>query len=148
GGGDLRQDRGHRCASGRARAGARAGRPGQGLAARRVAGRAAARAGPGRRQRRRPLRLTAQMPVARSFCGPRSAADNGRGHPHPRWWDAGWVGLEVLGEDEVVIERADEAIDLLFHVRVHQALEIADERLGAAIELLVEALDKLLLEDA
>src|SRR6476659_6963619 len=57
------------------------------------------------------------------------------------------VGLEVLGEDQVVIERLDEAIDLLLHVGVHQSLEIADERLGAAIELLVEALDELLLED-
>ena len=31
---------------------------------------------------------------------------------------------------------------------VHQALEVADERLGAAVELLVEALDDVLLEDA
>ena len=46
------------------------------------------------------------------------------------------------------VERLDEAIDLLLHVGVHQALEIADERLGAAVELLVEALDELLLEDA
>src|SRR4051794_13095953 len=59
-----------------------------------------------------------------------------------------WVGLEVLGKDQVVGERRDEAVDLLFHVGVHQALEIADERLGAAVELLVEALDELLLEDA
>src|SRR4051794_12161501 len=58
------------------------------------------------------------------------------------------VGLEVLGEDQIVIERLDEAIDLLLHVGVHQSLEIAHERLGAAIELLVEALDELLLEDA
>ncbi|TMK98623.1 MAG: hypothetical protein E6G41_17980 [Actinobacteria bacterium] len=47
-----------------------------------------------------------------------------------------------------MIERLDEAIDLLFHVRVHQALEIAHERLGAAVELLVEALDEVLLVDA
>src|SRR5689334_6504502 len=58
------------------------------------------------------------------------------------------VGLEVLGEDQVVIERLDEAVDLLLHVRVHQSLEIAHERLRAAVELLVEALDELLLEDA
>src|SRR5689334_3816030 len=57
------------------------------------------------------------------------------------------VGLEVLGEDQVVIERLDEAVDLLLHVRVHQSLEIAHERLRAAVELLVEALDELLLED-
>src|SRR5690349_9334625 len=59
-----------------------------------------------------------------------------------------WVGLEVLGEDQVVIERLHEAVDLLLHVGVHQALEVADERLGAPVELLVEALDELLLEDA
>ena len=58
------------------------------------------------------------------------------------------VGLEVLGDDVAGLERGDEALDLLLHVGVHQALEVADERLGAAVELLVEALDELLLEDA
>ena len=36
----------------------------------------------------------------------------------------------------------------ILHVGVHHALEVADERLGAAVELLVEAVDDLLLEDA
>src|SRR4051794_3427377 len=72
--------------------------------------------------------------------GPRTAADGG-GTP-------GWEALEVLGEDQVALECVDEAIDLVLHVRVHEALEITHERLGAAIELLVEALDELLLEDA
>src|SRR3954454_11058888 len=71
--------------------------------------------------------------------GPRTAADGG-GTP-------GWEALEVLGEDQVVLECVDEAIDLVLHVRVHEALEIAHERLGAAVELLVEALDEVLLVD-
>ena len=45
-------------------------------------------------------------------------------------------------------ERGDEALDLVLHVRLRQALEVADERLGAAVELLVEALDGVLVEDA
>ena len=45
-------------------------------------------------------------------------------------------------------ERGDEALDLLLHVRLHEALQVADQRLGAAVELLVEALDDVLLEDA
>ena len=48
----------------------------------------------------------------------------------------------------VVVERVDEALDLVLHVRRHEALEVADEGLGAAVELLVEALDGVLLVDA
>jgi hypothetical protein len=48
----------------------------------------------------------------------------------------------------VAVERLDEALDLVLHVGRHQPLEVTDERLGPAIELLVEALDEILLEDA
>ena len=42
----------------------------------------------------------------------------------------------------------DEALDLLLHVGLREALEVADERLGAAVELLVEAVDRLLVVEA
>src|SRR3954452_3889393 len=56
--------------------------------------------------------------------------------------------LEVLGDDVALVERGGEALDLVLHVGVRQALEVADQGLGPAVELLVEALDELLLEDA
>ena len=58
------------------------------------------------------------------------------------------LGLEVVGEDVISVERGDEALDLILHVGVHHPLEVADESLGAAVEHLVEALDDGLLEDA
>ena len=60
----------------------------------------------------------------------------------------GAEALEVVGEDVISVERGDEALDLILHVGVHHPLEVADERLGAAVEHLVEALDDGLLEDA
>src|SRR3954468_2553162 len=60
----------------------------------------------------------------------------------------GWRALEVLGDDVILGQRRGEALDLVLHVGVRQALEVAHQRLGAAVELLVEALDELLLEDA
>ena len=45
------------------------------------------------------------------------------------------------GRMSSAVERGDEALDLVLHVGPHEALEVADERLGAAVELLVEALD-------
>src|SRR3954449_4476919 len=59
----------------------------------------------------------------------------------------GWRALEVLGDDVIGVQRGGEALDLVLHVGVREALEVADQRLGAAVELLVEALDELLLED-
>src|SRR4051794_11502814 len=56
--------------------------------------------------------------------------------------------LEVLRDDVAGLEGGDEALDLLLHVGLHQALEIADQGLRAAVELLVEALDDVLLEHA
>src|SRR3954453_2735203 len=56
------------------------------------------------------------------------------------------LGLEVLGNDVAGLEGGDETLDLLLHVGLHQVLQVAHERLGAAIELLVEALDDVLLE--
>ena len=49
--------------------------------------------------------------------------------------------LEVFGEDRVGAEGGDEALDLVLHVRLGQPLEVAHERLGAAVELVVEAVD-------
>ena len=48
-----------------------------------------------------------------------------------------WSSASALGE----------ALDLLFHVGVDQALEVVDQAVGAAVELLVEALDGVLVED-
>src|SRR3954453_16694783 len=56
--------------------------------------------------------------------------------------------LEVLGDDVIGVQRGGEALDLVLHVGVRQALEVPDQRRGAAVELLVEALDELLVEDA
>src|SRR4051794_21600848 len=55
---------------------------------------------------------------------------------------------EVHGEDAVRVQRGREAVELLLHVGVREALEVADQRLGAGVELLLEALDELLLEHA
>jgi len=41
-----------------------------------------------------------------------------------------------------------EAVELLFHVGVGEPLEIEDERLRAAIELLVKAIDCFLVEQS
>src|SRR4051795_6854456 len=60
----------------------------------------------------------------------------------PEW------GLEVLGDDVAGLEGGDETLDLVLHVGLHQVLQVAHERLGATVELLVEALDDVLLEDA
>ena len=56
--------------------------------------------------------------------------------------------LEVFRQDGVGPEGADEALDLLGHVGAHQPLVVAGECVGAAVELLVEALDGVLGEDA
>src|SRR3954452_1712245 len=45
------------------------------------------------------------------------------------------------------MESADEAVDLLCHVRAHQPLVVAGQRVRTAVELLVEALDGVLGED-
>src|SRR3954447_21379987 len=58
------------------------------------------------------------------------------------------VRLEVLGDDVAGLEGGDEPVDLVLHVGLHQVLEVAHEGLGAAVELLVEALDDVLVEDA
>ena len=55
--------------------------------------------------------------------------------------------LEVVRKDVIGLERVHEPLDLILHVGVHHALEVAHELLGAAIELLVEALDHVLGED-
>src|SRR3954451_18507687 len=55
--------------------------------------------------------------------------------------------LEVVGDDVAGLERRDEPLDLVLHVGLHHALEVAHQRLGAAVELLVEALDDVLVED-
>ena len=57
-------------------------------------------------------------------------------------------GSEVHRPDGVGGEGAREALDLLLHVGARQALEVADERLGAVVELLVEAVDRLLVVEA
>ncbi len=49
--------------------------------------------------------------------------------------------LEVFGQDRVGVQRGGEAVGLGLHVRLHQAAEVLDERLGAEVELLVEAVD-------
>src|SRR5215218_7282142 len=53
-------------------------------------------------------------------------------------------GLEVLGEDVVRVQRVDESLDLILHVRASQAGQILDEHVGAAVELDVEPVDDLL----
>src|SRR4051812_48140021 len=58
------------------------------------------------------------------------------------------VALEVFGDDVAGLEGGDEALDLVLHVGLHQVLEVAHQRLGAAVELLVEALEDVLLEHA
>ena len=57
-------------------------------------------------------------------------------------------GSEVHRPDGVGGQRAREALDLLLHVGPGQALEVAHERLGAAVELLVEAVDRVLVVEA
>jgi hypothetical protein len=44
-------------------------------------------------------------------------------------------------------QRGDEALDVFFHVRPGELAQVGDERLRAAVERLVEAMDRLLLED-
>ena len=46
------------------------------------------------------------------------------------------------------LEGVDETLDLVLHIGLHHALEVAHQGLGATVELLVEALDAVLLEDA
>ena len=46
------------------------------------------------------------------------------------------------------MERGDEALDLLLHVRPGEQAEVVEQLLGAAVELLVEAVDELLGVDA
>ena len=55
---------------------------------------------------------------------------------------------EVAGDDQVGVERADEELDFVGHVRVRHASEVAQQRARAAVELVVEPLDGRLLEDA
>ena len=56
--------------------------------------------------------------------------------------------LEVHRPDGVRGERAAEALDLVLHVGLGEAHEVLDEALGAPVELLVEAVDDRLVEDA
>src|SRR3954452_19189961 len=58
------------------------------------------------------------------------------------------VDSEVFGEAGVAGQRAAEAIDLVLHVGAREALEVPDEGFGAPVELLVEAVDGVLREDA
>src|SRR3954469_5395271 len=55
------------------------------------------------------------------------------------------VRLEVLGDDVAGVEGEDETLDLVLHVGLHQVLQVPHESLGTAVELLVEALDDVLL---
>ena len=57
-------------------------------------------------------------------------------------------GLKVHGQDRVDFQRGGEPLDLLGHVRRHEALVVARERVGAALELVVEAVAVVLAEDA
>ena len=75
------------------------------------------------------------------------AADDGR-RRRRRALRLAACGLEVLGEDQVRVERGDEALDLLLHVRAREQAEVVEQRLGAAVERLVEAVDDLLAVDA
>src|SRR6478752_6578617 len=45
------------------------------------------------------------------------------------------------------VQRGDEALDLFFHVRVHELLEVRQQRVRSVIELFVEVLDRLAVED-
>src|SRR3954451_9764855 len=65
-----------------------------------------------------------------------------------RWSTATPRPLEVHRPDGVGIELAAEALDLLLHVGLREALEVADEPLRAAVALLVEAVDAVLVVDA
>src|SRR5207302_1171221 len=55
---------------------------------------------------------------------------------------------EVFGQDQIRFERRREALDLVGHVGAREALEIADDRLDAEVELLLEPLELLLAVDA
>src|SRR5207302_259677 len=56
--------------------------------------------------------------------------------------------LEVRRDDQIGVERANEELGFLAHVRVRHATEIAKQGTGCAIELVVEHLDGGLLEDS
>ena len=58
------------------------------------------------------------------------------------------LGPEVFGDDQVGFERRDEPLDLLFHVRAGEQLEVVEHRLHAVVERLVEAVDQRLVVDA
>ena len=45
------------------------------------------------------------------------------------------------------MQGADEALDLLFHVRPRQQAKVVEQLLRAAVELVVEAIDERLAED-
>src|SRR5579875_1713173 len=62
--------------------------------------------------------------------------------------DRGGGTLEVLGEDEVVLERGGEALDLLGHVRLREPTKVGEHRGEALVELLLERVDLLLVVDA
>src|SRR5687767_10110068 len=57
-------------------------------------------------------------------------------------------GLEILGQQRFCVERGDEAVDLVAHVRVHELLEVADHLLGSLVQALVEVVHEVLREDA
>src|SRR3954447_285011 len=84
-----------------------------------------------------------RRPICRSCHLPSAARSS--------WWPtASWTAtaeLEVHRPNEVRGERGGEALDLVLHVGVREAGEVLDEALGAAVELLVEAVDDGLVED-
>src|SRR3954470_10354931 len=53
-------------------------------------------------------------------------------------------GLEVFGEDLIRQQGGDEALDLVFHVRANEHVQIVEHRLGAELERLVEAIARVL----
>ena len=55
---------------------------------------------------------------------------------------------EVRRHDQIRVERAHEEVDFLGHVRVRHAAQIAEQRAGGAVELVVEQFDGRLLEHA
>src|SRR5207244_3844532 len=56
--------------------------------------------------------------------------------------------LEVARRHEVGVERADEELDFLGHVRVGHPAQVAEQGGRAAVQLVVEAFDGGLVEDA
>src|SRR5215211_5038858 len=86
----------------------------------------------------------------RRTCPRCPTPSRGRSSLSPTAWSTATADarLEVHGPDGVRVERAGEALDLVLHVGLGEAHEVVDEVLRAAVELLVEAIDHGLVEDA